>query len=116
MSVWGSVKHRIYDRITSWVSPIKAFSHPVALKGSNLIRYADLLDEAYNLKLAQDLQKQNIKLDWWPRAQVESRYVKDKVGVSILTKWNLILLQIIREINKENVYLSVRYEDGGWNY
>lgn len=58
--------------------PLRRHSPPAHAEGE-IIRYSDLLDEADNLKSKQDLQLQNVYLDWWSRVQIELRYTKDRL-------------------------------------
>lgn len=64
LSVWDKVKHCIYEKIPICVSSVVGFAHPSIRVGVKVIRHADLLDEAGNLKLKQELQQQNFHRDW----------------------------------------------------
>ena len=46
---------------------------------AKLLRYQDVLKNNCELRSREELETQNIYLDWWSRAQLESRYRKDKI-------------------------------------
>ncbi|KAF7235119.1 Extracellular calcium-sensing receptor [Varanus komodoensis] len=42
-----------------------------------IIRYDDILDKDGDLKLDQEIQEQGLKISWWYKVQMQSRYAKD---------------------------------------
>lgn len=115
LKVWDSVKYRIYGKISNWVSPMEAFSHPNILESKNIIRYAELLTEEGKLKMKETLEQQNYKLDWWSVVQIESGYAKDKSQEFYVdkTEFDKLLLDSNKKLIKKMYkwLLELRMED-----
>lgn len=105
-----------YQKIPRWVSPLEAFTQPVLRTATMLASYDSLLNKDGTLKTNDDLKTQNIKLDWWTRAQLESRYSKDKQQgfYTERTAFDKILLQtnekLIKKLYEMLLQIKMEYE------
>lgn len=78
-------------------------------------RYEDLLDNKNQLKSTENLKKRDADLSWWERAQLESRYAKDKqIGFyEQLTEIDKILIHTDEKLIKKlyGVMLEMKTQD-----
>lgn len=75
---WDKIYFQIYQKIPRWVSPLEAFTQPALRTAHTLMPYDLLLKNDGSLKTNDELETQDIKLEWCAQAQLELRYAKDK--------------------------------------
>lgn len=78
IKIWETVKTKIYEKIPTWITPIEAWKQQGLTDWQQIKTYKDFLKADETLKMTQELEDENIKLSWWERIQLETRYNKDK--------------------------------------
>ena len=65
------------------------------------------------LRSKEELESQNVYIDWWPRAQLESRYAKDKTEgfYSEQTTFDKLLLGTKEQIVRKMYMLEFKMQD-----